>query len=165
MSSRKAIATVVTAFIVALLAGTVMGVGLARQAQPTDRHSMLAQELGLSAAQSAQMKEIWSRVVQVGPGARERSRELRRQRDEAIEKLIAPEQRAAYDRIKQDYTTAVAALDQERKEAFQEAVKKTNQILTEAQRKKYEEIRRRWEERHGREDRTATTRGAANRGR
>jgi Spy/CpxP family protein refolding chaperone len=139
-----------------------------RRMPPPSPGEVLKRELDLTAEQAEQVKKIWSEVLP-GPGRdfREvelRRRGLRKERDDAIAALIQPPEMNAYDRILQDYSNKMAQLDEERGKGFREAVEKTKEILTPAQREKYEQMRKRHEaERNGRgfgrrPDEHATTR-------
>jgi len=77
---------------------------------------------------------------------------LRQQREQAIADLLTETQRAEYERILADYETSRAALDAERKQAFDQAVQRTKQILTPEQAAKYEALLQRRPDR-GRGDR------------
>jgi len=128
----------------------VMGVGLARVSARPAAHLSLSDELGLTAQQREQMKEIWSKVVErdgTGGSAGDRRAALRKDRDEAIAKLIPEDQKAAFEKIQQDYTTALDALNKERSKVYQDAVERTKQILDAAQRVKYDEVLKRRAER------------------
>lgn len=165
---------IVTAgFVVAFAAGLIGGVQLRRALPPhppsgpgpatrMGRHGWLAAELGLTAQQQEQMTRIWSDVARRGRGEHEeRRRQLRKERDDAIAALIRQEDRAAYEQILKTYSDRMAALEQETRAAFQEAVEKTKQILTPQQREKYEAIlkRNQWENRRAAE--RATSRPAS----
>lgn len=110
------------------------------------RGSWLAQQLELSPEQQKQMDQIWSEVG--GRGRREdpsKRNELRKARDASIAALVRESDREAYDRIIADYNSRTEALEAEWKKTFQQAVEKTKEILTPAQRTKYEQLMSRWE--------------------
>lgn len=110
------------------------------------RGSWLAQQLELTPEQQKQMDQIWSELG--GRGRREdpaKRNELRKARDAAISALIRGEDRAAYDKVIADYNANIAAIETEWKKNFQQAVEKTREILTPAQRTKYEQLMSRWE--------------------
>jgi hypothetical protein len=103
-------------------------------------HSFLSEQLQLTADQRSQMKQIWEAM-------REKSREclgnaqtLQNQREEAIVKLLSKEQKNDYEQIGQDYQTKFQKLNEQRDAAFALAVDKTRKILSDTQRRKYEEI-------------------------
>jgi Spy/CpxP family protein refolding chaperone len=103
-----------------------------------DGGSFLTRELGLTPDQQHQMKDIWSAMPALGREHGERRREFQKQRDDAVVALLTPDQRAKYDAIQKDYSDRLAAMQQERQQAFQQAVEKTKSILTPDQAAKYE---------------------------
>lgn len=106
----------------------------------------LPRELNLTAEQQKQMDEIWSSMAAHGPREQdERRREFRQERDDAIVALIRPEDRAAYEQILKTYTDRMSAMDQETRKAFEDAVRRTKEILTSEQQAKYEEILKRFQ--------------------
>jgi Spy/CpxP family protein refolding chaperone len=110
--------------------------------------SFLARELGLTAEQQEQMKQIWSEVMSPGGrGPLDRRSALAQERDQAVLALLTEEQRSRYDAIQQDYAARVEALSQERKKAFDGAVERTKAILTPEQAAKYEDLMKRQRER------------------
>ena len=141
--NKKTTLIALVAFVLALGAGALLGLGVAQVRHLPRGRPPLSQELGLSSQQESQMKEIWSKVAQAGGGGRDRVRALAQERDEAVKNLIPAEQLAAYDKIMQDYKTKVEELNRERSQPYQEAVKRTKEILTESQRLKYDELLKR----------------------
>src|SRR5690349_6322808 len=88
------------------------------------------------------MKQIWPKVSRGGGGHDRGSQrtQIRRDRDEAILKLIRPEDRAAYDAILADYTAKNEAAEAAIRKDFDRSVERTKEILTPEQRKKYEQL-------------------------
>lgn len=154
---------IIVGFVVALAAGVALGLAWDRgtPTRPAGPHAggpgggpggpgpgngggpggWLAAELQLTPEQRDQFNQIWSESAR--RGGRDhwtRRSQLRQQRDEAIFKLIPEASHTAYDQIRADYDTHVAALEAEWKQSFQTAVEKTRQLLTEAQRQKYDQI-------------------------
>jgi Spy/CpxP family protein refolding chaperone len=140
------------AVVVVFAAGTTLGVWLTRSyALAEGRGAGLARELGLSPAQREQMEKIWSE--QAGPVFRQigaRRGDAAQQRDQQIRDLLSDEQRARYDAIQQDYSHTLDQLSEDRKKAFDEAVKSTEAILTSEQVAKYEDMLSRRRDRGGR---------------
>ena len=144
---------VIVGFLIAFGAGAVVGIQLRAPAvaqtpvpQPQGQGpSWLRTEFGLTPEQNEQMKNIWESLHASGRSYEDRRHRLREERDEAIAALLAPSVMGDYDRVLQEYTNKLAALAQERDKAFAEAVDKTKQILTPAQRVKYEEFLKRRE--------------------
>jgi Spy/CpxP family protein refolding chaperone len=142
---------VVLAFVVTFAAGIALGAAVGRTAQHhrADGPSWLARQLDLTPQQQEQMREIWSTVRQNSMRAYgERRRAIQDEREQAVRALLGtPEMQQQYDAIKQDYEKKLTDLAQEGGKAREEAKKKTLEILTEPQRKKFEEIMRQPEER------------------
>jgi Spy/CpxP family protein refolding chaperone len=139
---------VVSGFATAFAAGLLFGIALHRappaattQPTHTDRGSWWAEKLNLTTDQQQQMKQIWSEVGRRGgnPGGSSRG-QSRKERDEAIEKLIRPEDRATYDSIIATYNARNEAAEAEMRASFDRAVQRTREILTPEQRKKYDEL-------------------------
>ena len=101
----------------------------------------MAAELDLTPQQQEQLKKLWSETAFKNRHDREeRRRQLARQRDDAIAKLIRPEEKARYDETLRKYADDSAALDREGRAAFQAADEQTRQILTSEQVPRYEEF-------------------------
>lgn len=138
---NRARMVLIVCFCAAMFAGFAVGFALPRHPDRPDRRSWLSDELNLSPEQREQMREIWSEATDAMRSLhRERRRELRRERDEAIAALLSEEQAAEYARIENEYEEKVNALERERRAAFEEAVSRTREILTETQREKYDEM-------------------------
>ncbi|MGE5609960.1 MAG: hypothetical protein ACM359_11950 [Bacillota bacterium] len=149
----KAKVIIVAGFLVSFGAGLVIGLSSHPSGGGPHRpRPWIAGQLGLSVEQERQLEKIWSNVVRPpGPEDEERRRALRRERDDAVAALIAPEQKAAYDKICKDYFDKVGQLGAERGKLIQAAVEQTKKILTEEQWKKFDEFhKRRGGDGHGR---------------
>jgi Spy/CpxP family protein refolding chaperone len=144
-------ATLFIAFVLALSAGVVLGFAAARRVdlpapavdKPAEapRGSWLSEQLGLTSAQSEQIRNIWQQgMSEQGRANSERRRALEKERDGAVLGLLTSEQREEYDRLMKQYEGQLSELGRERDRLRQEAIEKTKQVLTEAQRKKYEEL-------------------------
>lgn len=157
---------VVIGFAVAFFAGLIVGIRGGERAasrdvtqsttQPasqerggrSDPGSYLVQQLGLTPEQQQQMREIWSETAgRRGRQASEQRRRLREERDAAIVALIRPEDTPAYEAILKDYEDKRTALENEWRNAYQEAVEKTKAMLNPEQRAKYEQMLKQWDER------------------
>ena len=137
----KARVMMLACFLVAFAAGTALGLLVGRPALAPHSRSRLSRELDLTPQQREQMRQIWSDVMRSAPQDEyERRQALRTQRDEAIQALLAEEQKPRYEEVMQEYSRKVDELAQERQELFQKATERTKEILTESQRKKYEEL-------------------------
>lgn len=105
------------------------------------RGGWLAAELNLTPEQHEQLRQIWSETMRRGRSEGEDPRrQLRSQRDAAIEQLMTAEQRPQYDTILKRYNDQMTELEQQWRASYQTAVDRTRQLLTPEQRDKYEEI-------------------------
>lgn len=108
----------------------------------------LAAELGLTPDQHKQLDEIWTEVAERGRGRDHegRRRAMRADRDEAVAALISADRWGAYEEIIAEFAERNAELDREFRGDFEQAVERTKQILTPAQRAKYDTLleRHRW---------------------
>ena len=102
--------------------------------------SALAEELHLSSQQSDQMRVIWEGVRDKVRSSYENADRLQRQRDEAIQALLTPEQKAKFEKLTQDYSDRFIALRRDRDSAFAQAVEQTRKLLADDQRQKYDEL-------------------------
>ena len=163
---------VIIGFIVSFLAGVMVGVSAQRRSmltseattppstRPSHRGGWMAAELNLTPQQEEQMKQIWSDAARGGGGPREhedRRRQLRRERDEAIANLVRPDDKSRYDEVLKNYSTQTDAMDAEIRKGFEDAVRRTKELLTPEQRTKYEELLKRRSHEWGR-DRETTRR-------
>jgi hypothetical protein len=146
MGPAKAVLTLL--FMLTLGAGLVAGMLVARPpaapaaatTRPAPPRTALGAELGLTPEQNAQMHDIWEGVRDQVDACFLRAQEAQQRRDAALVALLTDQQKAAFARSQQEYADAVAALKAERDAAFQQAVKRTEQILDESQRKRYRQI-------------------------
>jgi Spy/CpxP family protein refolding chaperone len=136
--------------VLALAAGVTAGLLAARlpiateaplPPPPGDR-TALAEELGLSPEQREQMREIWEGVRKQVHDAYDDAQRLQGQRDDAMLALLNAEQKAQFESIAKDYADQFAALTKKREQAFKDALARTNKLLNDEQRKKYEQILR-----------------------
>ena len=104
----------------------------------------LAKELSLTSEQQEQLRQIWSETATRGRGEREdQRRQLRKDREDAIAALVRPEDKDKFQQIQDTYTKKMEELDQQWRASFDNAVRKTKEILTPDQRTKYEELLKR----------------------
>jgi hypothetical protein len=115
---------------------------------------IVIRELGLTHEQSAQMRAIWSEVaMRGGPNQEEIRNKLRQQRDEQMLALVPEPDRAQYEKVQEDFRQNMAKLDQEFRNAYDQAVEKTKKILNPEQLAIYERILERnqgWDRNRGR---------------
>ena len=139
---------------VVFAAGLAGGITLDRVKSRPRRRSWIGNELDLTPAQREQMHKTWSGVLSASRmQLREQKEALRKERDQLVRALLTEEQLAQYAEVMEAYEQKTAALAAERRKAFEEAVERTRQILTERQREKYEELLKQrggWNRRHGR---------------
>jgi hypothetical protein len=145
MGPAKAVLTLL--FMLTLGAGLVAGMLVARPPaapatapRPAPPRTALGGELGLTPEQNGKMHEIWEGVRDQVDACFLRAQEAQQRRDTALLALLTDQQKAAFARSQQEYADAVAALKAERDAAFQQAVKRTEQILDDTQRKRYRQI-------------------------
>lgn len=128
-------------FLLTFGAGLVVGLLLHRPAPHFGRGGWLSSELNLTSAQSEQIHQIWAGAM--GSSRKEyedRHKAIRDQRDKALADLMQPVQREAYDKIMKNYSEKMSELNNQRRQAFQKASEQMKKLLTEDQRKKYEEL-------------------------
>ena len=143
MGKAKLILTLM--FALTLSSGLVAGMlvsrlplaGAAREVAP---RTPLAEELGLTKEQSEKMRDIWEGVRSKVDGCFGQAQELQKRRDDALLALLTEEQKAKFAKTQQECGDALASLKIERDGVFQEAVKRTEQILSEPQKQRYREI-------------------------
>jgi hypothetical protein len=146
-------------FILSLAAGVVVGMVVSRPGvmiagpatkpssdrDPGGRNSF-AEKLELTPQQDEAMKKIWNEVQasmrQFEAGRFDRRHALADERDKAVLLLIPPEKKADYERIQQEHAAKMTELNNERDRIFKEADEKTKAILSEAQWKKLEEMKK-----------------------
>lgn len=139
---------VITGFVIAFCAGAMsweayksLATNKPKDEPPPSRVSDFERELKLTPEQQKQMKEIWSSMPR--GGGREswgKRNQIYRERDEALAKLIRPEDKPAYDQVLADTKQKLDSLDAAGKKAFEQMKEKTRAILTPEQRVKYEEM-------------------------
>lgn len=145
----KAKIIIVLGFALAFGAGVVTGMLLRQKAvearaadplkvvEPPKTRPSLSTDLDLKPEQEEQMHKIWSSVRQQMD---DRRRVLRKERDEAIDRLLTAEQKPLYEKVRADYEAKMSPSDLEGRRIFDEAVKQTKAILNDKQRVRYEEI-------------------------
>jgi len=132
----------IISFLVIFAAGVGVGLFVGWRTRPRRRGSRLARELDLTQKQREQMRKIWTESLRGAPrqAIGERRQELREERDQAFQDLLDDKQKAQHKLITEEYSRKQTELSEERKKLFQDAVEKTKLILSESQRKKYEEL-------------------------
>jgi len=141
----------VLSLVLVFAAGASVGWLIARR--PPGPRSWLADELHLTAEQREQMQAIWSQVMGRPRDEGERRAELAQKRDDAIRHLLTDEQSKQYDQIQTQYQQELLKMADERRAAFEQAEARTKEILTPAQREKYEAMLSRMRESEARHPR------------
>ena len=131
----------VICFLAAFGAGVVTGEVLARVRRPGPRKPWIEEELNLTGEQREKMREIWSEVMgKLREFRRDRHQALQEERDEAIQNLLSVQQKTEYAEILKIYARESAALDEAAGKAFEEATRRTKELLTEQQLKAYDRM-------------------------
>jgi Spy/CpxP family protein refolding chaperone len=138
---HKLLLFAVAAIVLVFASGVAVGVVGRRAFQPIKSHSLLVEELDLTPDQRYKLQQIWGEV------ARGRTRvpveELEKvdaERWQAIEQMLTPEQRAQFVQIQERFEARMRQLDQGNPERVAAAEEQTRQVLTPAQREKYERL-------------------------
>lgn len=133
---------VLVAVLLAFAAGGGVGMLLHDPAEvtPPREGNPLEHALDLSPPQRERMREIWEEtVLQVGASHAERRRQLGQERDDAIASLLSPQQQLAYEQIQQEYAEGLEELSEQRRQAFEEAMIRTRELLTAEQAERFEQ--------------------------
>jgi uncharacterized membrane protein len=135
---------VVIVFVVTLGAGIVAGLLAARLPASgksgASAESPLTEALALNPEQREQMRKIWEGVRDISKESLDRSLKAESDRERAIDALIPPDKIEEYNQIKRNYAETNAKLKGRRQAAFEQAVRRTHEVLSESQRVKYDEI-------------------------
>jgi Spy/CpxP family protein refolding chaperone len=136
----KNLIILILAFAVVFAAGGVVENVRKRVEKPATPDSWLGFQLGLSQQQRDQMRKIFADAMKQSGGADQRH-ELQRQRDDAIRALVPAGKQALYDQVLADYAANLAAMDQKRREVFQQAQHEIEAtVLSPEQATKFEEL-------------------------
>jgi len=141
---QKNSVVLVLVFALALGAGLAAGTLLSRLAR-TDASVSIARtplgaELDLTPQQNAKMQSIWEQVRNDVDACFLRAQEAQRKRESALLALLSDEQKSMFAPVQQQYVDSVDAIKGERDAVFQNAVKQTEQILSDAQKTRYRQI-------------------------
>ncbi len=150
MATSKLKVLVFITFVVALATGIAAGMVYTRKlpAEQEMKPAMsdrptLSDELSLTPGQREQMKVIWEKTRLSAADFFDDAQNLQKGRDEAVLAILNNEQKAQFEKISQGFANRFDALTARREALFQNAVEQTRQILSPAQREKYEEVLRR----------------------
>jgi Spy/CpxP family protein refolding chaperone len=131
-------------FAIALGAGITLGMLCERRAfvHSGKGPPFIARELNLTEDQDIKMHAIWSKVMESHGQRRPRREAILKQKDEALAGLLTADQKTRFTEIVQEFDRKQQELDQEMKRIEDQAVLETSTVLTEPQRKKFEEMRK-----------------------
>ena len=128
---------------IGLVFASGVGVGVVgrRAFQSNKFHSVLVEELDLTPGQRHQIQRIWSEVAENHtPVSMAEIEKADAERWQAIDQLFTPQQRTQYARIQERLDARMRALDQGNRARVAAAEEQTRQLLTPAQREKYERL-------------------------
>jgi len=141
------------ALILVLMFGLAVGAGVVaaklagkltthKDPAPDARQGTLADELGLTPAQSAQMRTIWLKVSEKSEQLANDAKAIQVAEDkELINRILTTdEQKKQFQELRNESTGKLSLLEAERKAAFDKAVAQTMPILSAAQQRIYLQI-------------------------
>ncbi len=138
---RKLFVFALAAICLVFASGVAVGVVGRRAFKPIKYHSVLVEELGLTPDQRYKLQQIWGGV------AKSRTRvpveELEKvdaERWQAIDRLLTPEQRTQFVQIQDRFEARMRELEPGNRARVAAAEEQTRQVLTPAQREKYERL-------------------------
>lgn len=138
---RKLFVFAVAAMGLVFVSGVAVGVVGRRAFQPNRFQSVLAEELDLTPDQRHEIQQIWSEVAEHHtPVPMPEIEKADAERWQAIDQLFTPQQRAQYAQIQRRFEARMQGLDQGNRERAARAEEQTRQLLTPAQREKYERL-------------------------
>jgi Spy/CpxP family protein refolding chaperone len=148
MKSSWTKSIVLAAFVLTLGAGVMAGLLTAKlphaaptlPAVPAVMNSALADQLSLTPAQAARMKEIWESVRDLSDDSYQASRKIEEDSKQAVRALVPADKMDAYNAIMRKAQDDNASLIAKRQAAFDKAVKQTKEILSPPQQEKYDAI-------------------------
>lgn len=123
------------------VSGVAVGVLGRRAFQPTKFGSVLVEELDLTPDQRFKLQVIWSKVaLSRTPVPMEELGKVDAERWQAIDALLTPEQRTQCARIQEQFEARMQGLEPGNRQRVAEAEARTREVLTPAQREKYERL-------------------------
>jgi hypothetical protein len=141
MMRRKLFVFALGAICLAFVSGVGVGVVGRRAFQPNKFQSVLVEELDLTPDQRYRIQQTWSEVAKNHtPVPMSEIEKADAERWQAIDQLLAPQQQTRYAQIQQHFEARMQELDQGNRERTARAEEQTKQLLTPAQREKYEQI-------------------------
>jgi len=138
---RKLFIFALAAICLVFASGVAVGVVGRRAFQRNKFPSVLVEELDLTPDQRRAIQQIWSKVAENHtPVPMAEIQKADEERWQAIDQLFTPQQRTQYAQIQQRFEARMQALDQGNRERAARAEEQTKQLLTPAQREKYERL-------------------------
>ncbi|MDB5291374.1 MAG: hypothetical protein JWL69_2615 [Phycisphaerales bacterium] len=139
---RRPTIIVVLMFVLALGAGVVAGKLSARVSQPAAERTAtsLTTQLDLSSDQRAQMQHIWEHVREVAHRCARDKETLKKEHEDAVVSLLTDAQKVKYAELTKNANTDKEKIDTLEKQTFEDAVKKTREMLNDQQRLAYDQI-------------------------
>lgn len=95
-------------------------------------------QLDLSADQQKQMDKIWGDTRQQMQKIFEQRRDMEKDRDQAILKMLTADQRVAFEKINQDFRDQRQDLDKQRESLFASANAQSRALLNDSQKEKWD---------------------------
>ena len=138
---RKLFVFALTAICLVFASGVAVGVVGRRALKPIKYHSVLVEELDLTPDQRYRLQHIWSNLAKSRtPVPMEELDKVDAERWQAIEQMLTPEQRRQFVQVQERFEARMRELDQGNRERVAAAEEQTRQVLTPAQREKYERL-------------------------
>ena len=138
---RKLFIFALAAICLVFASGVAVGVVGRRAFLRNKFQSVLVEELDLTPDQRRAIQQIWSKVAENHtPVPMAEIQKADEERWQAIDQLFTPQQRTQYAQIQQRFEARMQALDQGNRERAARAEEQTKQLLTPAQREKYERL-------------------------
>jgi Spy/CpxP family protein refolding chaperone len=138
---RKLFISALAAISLVFASGVAVGVVGRRAFQPIKFRSVLVEELDLTPRQRYQLQQVWGDVAKSRtPVPMEELEKVDAERWQAIDQLLTPEQRTQHARIQERFEARMQELDQGNRARVAAAEEQTRQVLTPAQREKYERL-------------------------
>jgi Spy/CpxP family protein refolding chaperone len=138
---RRLFISALAAICLVFASGVAVGVVGRRAFQPIQFKSVLVEELDLTPDQRYRLQLIWGNVAKSRtPVPMEELGKVDDERWQAIDQMLTPEQRTQYVQIRERFEARMRELDQGNRERVAAAEEQTRQVLTPAQRDKYERL-------------------------
>ena len=138
---RKLFVFALAAICLVFVSGVAVGVVGRRAFKPIKYHSVLVEELDLTPDQRYRLQVIWGEVAKSRtPVPMEELEKVDSERWQAIDQLLTPEQRTHLAQVRERFEARMRELDQGNRDREAAAEEQTRQVLTPAQREKYERL-------------------------